>query len=313
MHVLNTLAPVFLIIALGATLRKTGFLNDTFIAGMNRFAYFVGLPSYLFVRLGQAPPMGESAMTIAAVATGATLLVAGIAWMLGRLLELTGPQQGVFVQGALRGNLAYIGLPVVLLAFANTATDSETVAQVEGMVLVALGPVMVLYNVLSVIVLLSSQHHMGEAGLRRIGKGMITNPILIGCCVGAIWGLLRWPMPTFLGRTGQAVGQSALPMALLGVGGKLITTKVRGMITPAVLSAILRVAITPLLAAAIAVWLQVGTNETYACLLLLATPTAIASYVLADQLKGDTSLAASIIVISTLASMLSLGTIVALM
>ena len=44
MHVLNTLAPVFLIIALGATLRKTGFLNDTFIAGMNRFAYFVGLP-----------------------------------------------------------------------------------------------------------------------------------------------------------------------------------------------------------------------------------------------------------------------------
>jgi predicted permease len=313
MHVLNTLAPVFLIIALGATLRKTGFLNDTFIAGMNRFAYFVGLPSYLFVRLGQAPPMGESAMTIAAVATGATLLVAGIAWMLGRLLELTGPQQGVFVQGALRGNLAYIGLPVVLLAFANTATDSETVAQVEGMVLVALGPVMVLYNVLSVIVLLSSQHHMGEAGLRRIGKGMITNPILIGCCVGAIWGLLRWPMPTFLGRTGEVVGRSALPMALLGVGGKLITTKVRGMITPAVLSAVLRVAITPLLAAAIAVWLQVGTNETYACLLLLATPTAIASYVLADQLKGDTSLAASIIVISTLASMLSLGTIVALM
>ena len=47
-------------------------------------------------------------------------------------------------------------------------------------------------------------------------------------------------------------------------------------------------------------------------LILLACPTAVASYVLADQLDGDAALSAGAIVASTLLSVVSLGVVVAL-
>jgi predicted permease len=46
--------------------------------------------------------------------------------------------------------------------------------------------------------------------------------------------------------------------------------------------------------------------EMSVILILLACPTAVATYVLADQLAGDTQLSAGVIVASTLLSFVSL-------
>ena len=54
MHIINTLLPVFLIIALGALLRKTKFVSAEFVAGLNRLVYWVALPCLLFYKLATA-------------------------------------------------------------------------------------------------------------------------------------------------------------------------------------------------------------------------------------------------------------------
>jgi predicted permease len=55
-----------------------------------------------------------------------------------------------------------------------------------------------------------------------------------------------------------------------------------------------------------------GTTETGVALILLATSTAVAGYVLADQMDGDSALAANAVAVSTLLSPISLGIVIAL-
>ena len=59
MHVLDTLAPVFAVIALGAALRRTGFVSDELLRGLNRVVYWVALPALLFGKIATAPEIGS--------------------------------------------------------------------------------------------------------------------------------------------------------------------------------------------------------------------------------------------------------------
>jgi len=48
MNVFNSLAPIFLIIGLGALLSRIGCLTPPLVAGANAFAYWIALPALLF-------------------------------------------------------------------------------------------------------------------------------------------------------------------------------------------------------------------------------------------------------------------------
>lgn len=48
MNIVNTLIPVFCIIALGAVLRKMRFMSADFVRGLNKLTYWVGLACLLF-------------------------------------------------------------------------------------------------------------------------------------------------------------------------------------------------------------------------------------------------------------------------
>ena len=66
---------------------------------------------------------------------------------LGRLFRLKSPAMRAFNQGVFRGNLVYVGLPVVLFAL---PPDSE----VRATVVLALAPTIPFFNILSVLLLL---------------------------------------------------------------------------------------------------------------------------------------------------------------
>jgi len=73
--VVNTLAPLILIVLLGVVLRKTGFTPREFYRGTNRLVYWVGLPCLLFdktsggqaaaaIKLVCCPLLGLAAATL---------------------------------------------------------------------------------------------------------------------------------------------------------------------------------------------------------------------------------------------------------
>ncbi len=308
MHVLNTLAPVFLIIALGAVLGWRGFISDSLRAGLTRMCYWVGLPCLLFVKISQAKSIDAAAWEIAIIILIGTAVMIAVSLLAARLMHCHAARVGTFVQAGFRGNLAYVGLAIIVLLF-----PPEFVASTA----LAMAPVVVVYNVAAVVALLVSEHRLSAAAIKKIALSVITNPLLISCTAGIVWMFARMhfglKMPVFIGRTLTNIGQFALPLALMCVGGSLASTSLKGHFSLAIVASVIKVALGPLLGYAAARLLGIGQTETAIAMIMLACPTAVASYILTEQLNGDTSLAAGSIVISTILSAVALSVVIATM
>ena len=131
------LLPLFAVIALGAVLRGRGSASPGFFRESNRLVYWVAIPAYLFYKTAEATLEGVAAVRVSAVVLGGMVVAIAIGAIVARLLRLSGPRTGAFVQGAFRGNLAYIGLPVALLAL-TTGGHLEPGLEAAAVITIAL-------------------------------------------------------------------------------------------------------------------------------------------------------------------------------
>jgi predicted permease len=309
MQILNTLAPVFLLIAIGSGLQAWKFVSPGFLKEANRITYWLGLPALLFSQLATSFEHGGGGGRMLGVMLGVTVLVAlagyGVAW----LMKVPGPVVGTFVQGGFRGNLAFVGLPVIF-SLPDTPLFGGMSARTAAVLTVA--PTMVAYNIGGVIVLLLSQHRLGWGMVRPFVKQLATTPPLIATLAGIAFAAFGWTLPPFVDKALTALGEMALPLGLLGVGGSLVTVQLGDQWPRPLASAMVKTMLSPLIGWGVARAMGLGDVELKLLLILLACPTAVVSYTMAVELKGDESLAASVIALSVLTSVGSLALIVGL-
>jgi predicted permease len=312
-YVLNTLAPIFLVVLLGAALRWFRFAPDGFFRQLNRLVYYVGLPVLLFIKTAQARVGAGQALRVSLVMIGGLAACVAVAYAVGRLLRLPGPSLASFVQGAYRGNLVYVGLPIVLYALAGTLGDGDEA--LEARAVLALAPLVPLNNALAVLVLLLGQPDRGRSRLAAIGRllvGVLTNPLLLGCVAGIAVSLAGWRVPLALRRTCSAVGGMSLPLALLALGAALAGRSLRGAVGPALVSSVIKVGVGPLAGYAIALAMGLGAADLRMALIYLACPTAVVSFLMAEQLDCDGPLASAVVVLTTLLSIASFSIVLLL-
>ena len=307
MLILNTLAPVFLLIAAGAGLQAAKFVSPNFLKEANRVTYWLGLPALLFSQLAGSFHSGGGAGRMFLVTLLGTLLVILAGYAVAWLAKIPGPAVGTFVQGGFRGNLAFVGLPVIF-SLPDTPIFGGLSARTAAVLTVA--PIMVLYNIGGVVVLLLSQHRLGWSMVKPFVKQLATTPPLLATLAGISYALLGWTMPSFLDKALTSLGEMALPLGLLGVGGSLITVKLGANWRPPLASALVKTAISPLVGWLVARAFGVVGMELKMVLILMACPTAIVSYTMALELKGDEPLAAGAIALIVLTSVVSLAVIV---
>ena len=310
MNVLPIVLPAFLVILLGIVLTRARFLSAALIAELNRLTYYVGLPAYLFVSIAEASFGGGRAALLFGVMAAATLLTLAVGYVVAKSRRITADSFGSFLHAAVRGNVAYIGLPVVTLAIAaHGGPDAVVLKQVA---LLAMAPLVVVTNTLGVLLLLLGHAKPGPAMVRSIVWQLVTNPLLLASGVGVGFAATGLALPFWVHQSVAVVGQMALPLALLCIGGTLVVMPLHGKRANAFFAALLKIGITPLIGWPIAHWAGLSQNEVRVALLFLATPTAAASFTLAGKLGGDEALAASSVVVSTVLSILSLSAVLLL-
>ena len=309
MDIINTVFPVFLVIALGAILRRRHFISADLVAGLNRLVYWVALPTLLFYKIATANyDYGTVGKTFFVMLAG-TLASIAAAYVIAVVMKIPTASIGTFVQGSFRSNLLYVGLPIVIYSFSDSANFGSDKAATLAIVVMA--PLVPIYNIAAVLVLLAGRHKLDRSVPGKIFRRIITNPILLACVTGALYQLIFPPLPKVIVRACSAVGQIALPSALLGIGATLATGKIAGRRTYALTSSLIKVLLAPLAGLLAALLLALGPAETRVALILLACPAATVSYIMAEQLGGDDKLAASIVLISTILSIISLSLVVA--
>lgn len=300
--ILQALMPVFVIIGLGSVLVWRGFLQPDLVKGLNSVAYFIGLPAFLFLRSATGDPFQAEVLPLIIVLYAGTIATMITAFFIGRLIKVPQFSIAAFVQGAVRGNLAFVGVPIIFYVLADFTPEQAN--QVGQIVIFAFVPVTILFNVTctAMLVYFNTEQSSGRSSVAITVRQLATNPLVISSLAGTSWALIGLPIPAIAARSLEVIGQLAMPLALLCIGATLMLVPVRQGLHFALIASVLKVTMPP--AVGWVVGWQLGIPPVYllAGIILLTTPSAAAGYVLVHQFKGDTGLASSIIVISTLIS-----------
>jgi predicted permease len=300
----NTLLPLILLISLGAVLSRIRFLGAQFASDLNKLAFWIALPALLFRSAAGASEATAATWWLLGVMLLGTLLVSLLAWIWSRAVGVPSTGQGTFVQSAFRGNLAFIGIPVLAASVVDAPDSIRVPALASGVIVMAL--TMAFYNVLAVVVLQASRSRAG-IGTGALVRPIVTNPLLLAGLSGLALALVGVRLPAFLDRTLEVLGGAAVPIALLCIGGSLTMTRFVGRRSWIAWAALFKVAVSPLLIGGLAWLAGLGPIEMRIALVFASTSTAAAAYVMARQMEGDESLASGSIALSTTLSALSLA------
>lgn len=309
MHLLNSLLPIFLIIALGKILCRTGFFSDSLSKSLNRLTYWIALPALLIDKVSSATFNSGDVSRLSLLLVLATVGSVLTAYTATFILKLDRRSTGAFVQGSMRSNNAFIGLPVIIYSMSMLRPDIAALATV------ALAPSILFYNFLSVLILVihgDRQKMSPGATILLFMKQLLLNPLLIACAMGLLLNGLKIALPSAIQSTLKALGDTSLALALLSIGASLSFKGIRTGVTASVTASGIKVFVQPLIGLGLAVLWNIPPVERQILLIYLACPTAVASYVMADIFNSDRDLAAHIIVISTLLSIISLAAVLAL-
>ncbi len=296
MHSVSAIVlPVFSLILLGWTVKKTGLVDDRFFQQANGLLFTVCLPALLFDKIGSADFMASFNPRLIMATSLGVALVFGLSYLHGRSRGFPAAMHGVFCQGAFRGNLAYIGLAIIANAYGDTGLARA------GILLGFLVPVLNFFAILA----LTLPHRGRGTSLLSLTTTILANPLIIASLAGIGWSLGGLTLPVAVARSLHLVSSMTLPLALLAIGGAFSLTRLRGDIGAALGAVLYKLILLPLITAVLLFLLGVRGLDFGIGLLMAGAPTAVATHVMADRMDGDSELAATIVVLATSVSALS--------
>jgi predicted permease len=303
LHILLSIAPIFILIVLGHLLRLGGIPSFEFWNLNDRLVYWVLMPALLFQKTStiQLDPSIVGAYAVVILGGFAAAVVFSLA--AGRLAGFDGPVNSSVLQGAARHN-TFIALAV-----------AERLYGLDGLAIAAVATSLLIptTNVTMVTLMVWMVRGGGEKRiLTSILRDLARNPLILSVGAGVAWNLLgNGPIPV-VHDVAAILGGAALPVVLLCVGANIRVRAMAASAKPMIVSSLGKLVVFPLAIVALAQIMGLSQTETMIALLFGAVPTASSAYTLARQLGGDAPLMAAIVTVQTAIAFVTLPLTVAL-
>ena len=131
------------------------------------------------------------------------------------------------------------------------------------------------------------------------------NPLIIGSVLGIIALTTGVQLPYMFEKAISNVASVATPLALIVLGGFFDFKKIKGNVKQLIIGISGRLVVIPLICVTIAILLGFRGSVLIAIFTTFAAPTAVTSFTMAKQMGGDGDLAAQIVALGTLFSILT--------
>ena len=294
---LSVALPIFLVMLSGFILKKKKIIKQEFINAANFIVFYIALPLKLFNSVSSSSVADNFDLKFIGFAVIGTIVSVIVIYIYSKFILQEKSKVGAFVHGTFRGNFVYVG-------FSLLENVLGAVGPLASLVVAFVVPV---YNVLAVLILvLSNPNNKSKNQFKNSLKNIITNPFIIAIAFGIIASLFNFRLPPLLQNTANYFDVLATPLALLTIGATFRVDKLFVDIKAAAAAAIFKLLINPALAVFSAFALGFGSREIFLIYVLFGVPTSISSAIITASMGGDENLAASIVMMTTLASVFSL-------
>jgi predicted permease len=290
---------IFGLVGLGYGAARTRLLGPAVGEGLTEFVFKVAIPFLLFGTLATADLHGLSPWRVWAAYFVPFAAIWALSHAMVRRVFGRDARAGVVAGGsAAYSNAVLIGLPMMQAAFGEPGT-------VYLIVIVAVHlPIMMLVSVvlnewaLGVDEAGTQKAVLGEV-LRRLGKTLITHPILLAILAGLVWRASGLELPTIIALVVEQLGRPAGPLALFASGMALRNFGVGRQIRPAFAIAGLKLLLMPVLVYAGCRIVGLPPVGVAAVTLVAACPTGVNAFLIAGRLGTGQALASNALLIST--------------
>ena len=309
----NAVMPIILTVCVGYFLKRIGLMDADFAKKANKLVFRAFLPAMLFLNVYKIEAL--SGIDLTYIGYVLAFQFAAFLVMIPAVTKLTqdADKRGVLLQASFRSNYALVGIPLATSLFGDLG------AAVATLLSVALIPMINMLAVVSLTIFRDG----GEGGkpsafslAKKIVLGIVKNPLIISIALGCITLAIRAlfvkfgvefrlsdvkPVYTVL----NYLSSVATPLSLIVLGAQFEFSAVTEMKREIVAGVVIKGIINPLLAITIAVlfFRNVFGGEHFATFVAaFATPVAVSTVPMAQEMDGNVSLAGQLVVWSTVLS-----------
>ncbi|MBI5017663.1 MAG: AEC family transporter [Deltaproteobacteria bacterium] len=292
----DILLPVFLLIGAGALFSRT--LRPD-LESLTLFALYASTPALVFSALVKHPVPAPALARLVGVMLAYTVALWALAEGIGLVLGLKGDLRRAFLLATVPMNVGNYGLPLVRFAFGQ---ESE--------------PFSVLVFVIFNIPLATWAIWMAAGGSLRSFAGVrdtLRIPILHATVVAFVVSAAGLTVPSPLLKGITLLGEASIPVLMVILGMQLERTRVAGAPASLTAATVLRLAVAPCIAWGLTAAFGYQGLERKVLILQTSTPAAVLPLLYAMRFKCRPDWIASNLLVSTLASAVSLSVVLALL
>lgn len=292
---LQNILPIFLVASIGFALRRRFGLDKQTLSKLTFYAFS---PALVFSSLANSQiPNGEM-VRLAAYALAVTLLIGGIALLVALVLRLSRTNTMALLLVVMFVNGGNYGLTLNKLRYGEDGLARAIVFFVVSTILVfTLG------------VFIAS---MGKANWRKSLARLVTLPAFYAVLLAVMVYAFGITVPQPLLSAIEVAGSGAIPVMLVVLGMQVADLTDIGRVWLAAPATVLRLVIAPVVAVVIAGWFGLEGLNRSTSIIEASMPTAVVVTILAVEFDVRPGLVTSTVVLTTIASAITLPLVITL-
>lgn len=300
--VFNIVLPIFTIIAAGYFATRLSLIAEAAVDSIMKFSQNFAIPCLLFHAIANL----DLSSTFEIKLIFSFFLGATICFLIGiiamRFLFSRTPIDSIAIGfGALFSNLIFIGLPIMELAFGRDSTaQNYTIIAFHA-------PFCYLLGITSIEIVRSGG--LGIIGsVNAVVHSSFKNPLILAILLGFIVNLGGITLPEAISTSVNMIAQTAIPVALFGMGGVLVRYGFSPSLGEPICIATLSLFVHPAIVYLLTVYVfSLEIDFVRAGVISAAMAPGIHSYLFANMYNRAIGMSASTILLSTIASIFSVS------
>lgn len=287
--------PLLVYMSLGYFLKLKNFISDKTLKEMNKLVFTIFIPINLFLNVINSDITSSFDINVLIFTVISVLILFICLCLIIPKFEHDNKKTSVMIQGIFRSNFVLFGLSI---------TTSICGTNNLGMSSILITVIVPIFNVLAVI--LFEMYRGTKINFKKVIKGVITNPLIIGSTLGLIFLFTKIDISDVILIPLKNLSNIATPLALIILGGTFTFSEIKNYKKQLTIVTISRLIILPIIFLSIAILFGIRSVNLVTLMVLFGSPTAVSSFPMADQMGGDGKLAAYIVVITSIFSIITI-------
>jgi predicted permease len=284
--------------SVGYGLRKLKITDASSLNVMNKLVFRVFLPLLLFLNIYSMRPedaLNHENISILVITTLSVLAIVLISHLILSRTVKDRKKCSVMIQGIFRSNLVLFGIPIVTSIYGENRI---------GLVSILAAFIVPLFNVLAVTIL--EFYRGSKVSLSRIIISIFKNPLIIASIVAFLLLILRIKIPDIILSPFSSMSKVATPLAFIVLGGTFQFNRLGVNAKYLTIVTIGKLILFPGIVFAIVILLGFRNEALVALIGAISSPTAVSSFTMSVEMDADGELAGQIVVITSIACILTI-------